>query len=65
MGGPEIDPTFFLECTGKLHPGGLPRNSVVRITDRPVMNSAVYRGRKALDKIKQNFAFARVPYIIK
>ena len=30
--------------TGNL--GGLPRNSVVRITDHPDMTSAVYRGRK-------------------
>ena len=33
------------ECilsTGKLPPEGLPRNSVVRITDRPDMTSAVY-----------------------
>ena len=36
------------ECTlstGKLSLGGLPRNSVVRITDRPDMTSAVYHGR--------------------
>ena len=32
--------------TGKLPRGGLPRNSVDRITDRPDMTSAVYRGRK-------------------
>ena len=35
------------ECilsTGKLLLGGLPRNSVVRITDRPDMTSVVYRG---------------------
>ena len=32
---------------GKPPPGGLPRNSVFRINDRPDMTSAVYRGRKA------------------
>ena len=31
---------------GKLPRGGLPKNSVDRITDRPDMTSAVYRGRK-------------------
>ena len=34
-------------CTGYLPRGGLPRNSVDRITDRPDMTSAVDRGRKA------------------
>ena len=34
--------------TGYLARGGLPRNSVDRITDRPDMTSAVDRGRKAL-----------------
>ena len=34
--------------TGYLFRGGLPRNSVDRITDRPDMTSAVDRGRKAL-----------------
>ena len=33
--------------TGNLLRGGLPRNNVDRITDRPDMTSAVYRGRKA------------------
>ena len=33
--------------TGNLLWGGLPRNSVERITDRPDMTSAVYRGCKA------------------
>ena len=40
------------ECTlstGKLHPGGLPRNIVIWITDRPDMTSAVYLGRTALN----------------
>ena len=32
--------------TGYLLRGGLPRNSVGRITDRPDMTSAVDRGRK-------------------
>ena len=32
--------------TGYLPQGGLPRNSVERITDRPDMTSAVDRGRK-------------------
>ena len=39
------------ECTlstGNLPPRGLPRNSVVRIA---VLTSAVYRGRKATNKI--------------
>ena len=47
------------KCTlsiGKLPSGGLPRNSVVRITDCPDMTSAVYRGRKATNRTnKQNF----------
>ena len=33
--------------TGNLLRGGLPRNNVDRITDRPDMTSAVYGGRKA------------------
>ena len=33
--------------TGKMPLGGLPRNSVVRITDRPDMTSAIYPGCKA------------------
>ena len=33
--------------TGYLPRGGLPRNSVGRITDRPDMTSAVDHGRKA------------------
>ena len=36
--------------TGNLPRGGLPRNSVDRITDRPDMTSAVDRGREALTK---------------
>ena len=45
------------ECmlsTGKLPLGGLPRNSVVRITGRPDMTthdlSCCYRGRKATNQ---------------
>ena len=41
--------------TGNLLRRGLPRNSVDRITDRPDMTSAVYRGRKASTQAnKQN-----------
>ena len=36
--------------TGKLPPIGLPRNSVVRITDRPDITSAVYLGLKATNQ---------------
>ena len=39
--------------TDYLPQGGLPRNSVDRITDRPDMTSAVDRGRKASTKQKQ------------
>ena len=47
--------------TGYVPRGGLPRNSVYRLTDRPNMTSAVYRGRKALTqhqhmKIKTGFS---------
>ena len=43
--------------TGKLPLGVLLRNSVVRITDRPDMISAVYRGSKATNQTnKQNFS---------
>ena len=34
-------------CTGNLPKGGLHRNSVDRITDRPDMTTTIYRGRKA------------------
>ena len=41
--------------TGYLPLGGLPRNSVDRIADRPDMTSAVDRGRKASTQTnKQN-----------
>ena len=39
--------------TGYLPRGGLPRNSVDRITDRPDMTSAVDSGRKATTQNKQ------------
>ena len=39
--------------TGYLSRGGLPRNSVDMITDRPDMTSAVDRGRKASNKTKK------------
>ena len=38
--------------TGNLLRGGLPRNSVDRITDRPNMTSAVYHGCKASTQTK-------------
>ena len=41
--------------TGNLSRGGLPRNSVDRITDRPDMTSAVDRGRKALTQTNKSF----------
>ena len=39
--------------TGNLSQGGMPRNSVDRITDRPDMTSAVDRGRKASTQQQQ------------
>ena len=39
--------------TGYLPRGGLPMNSVDRITDRPDMTSAVGRGRKASAQTKK------------
>ena len=39
--------------TGYLPRGGLPRNSVDRLTDRPDMTSAVDRGRKASTQTKK------------
>ena len=38
--------------TGNLPLGGLPKNSVDRIIDRPDMTLAVDRGRKALTQTK-------------
>ena len=40
--------------TCNLPRGGLPRNSVYRITDRPDMASAVDRGRKALTQLNSS-----------
>ena len=40
--------------TSNLPLGGLPRNSVDRITDRPDMTSAVDCGRKALTQLNLN-----------
>ena len=40
--------------TGYLPRGGLPRNSVDRITDRPDMTSAADRGRKASTQKQTN-----------
>ena len=40
--------------TGNLLRGGLPRNSVNRITDRPDMTTAVNRGRKASTHTNKN-----------
>ena len=40
--------------TCNLPRGGLPRNSVDRITDRPDMTSAVDRGRKALIQLNSS-----------
>ena len=43
--------------TGKLPPGGLPRNSVVNITDSPNMTSAIYHaGPKALNEKKNTIS---------
>ena len=38
----------LVNCLGGLR---LPRNSIFRLTDRPDMTIAVYRGRKALDSL--------------
>ena len=40
--------------TGNLLRGGLPRNSLDRITDRPDMTSAVYSGRRASIQTKKH-----------
>ena len=44
----------FTSFVSNLPWGGLPRNSVDRITDRPDMTSAVDRGCKASTQTKQN-----------
>ena len=36
--------------SGKLLPAGLPRNSVVRIIDRPDMTTAIYHGCEATNQ---------------
>ena len=46
--------------TGYLPLGGLPRNSVDRITDRPDMTSAVDRGRISINPNKQTNFFSSV-----
>ena len=46
------------ECrlsTDKLPLGGLPRNSMVRITDHPEMSFAVYPGCKASNQTNKTF----------
>ena len=53
------------ECTlstSKLSPGGLPRNSVIRITDLPDMTSAVYRGCKATNRTNKKIMGLRNMY---
>ena len=51
--------------TGYLHRGGLPRNSVDRVTDRPDMTSAGDRGRKASTQTKRKcFCLPISQYII-
>ena len=47
--------------TGYLPQGGLPRNSVDRITDRPDMTSAVDPGRKASTHYKTNKNKEEIP----
>ena len=48
--------------TGNLLRGGLPSNSVDRITDRPDMTLAVYRGRKASTQKTKNKNLLRVDF---
>ena len=55
------------ECmlsTDKLPLGGLPRNSVVRMTDSPDMTSAAYHGRKATSN-KKNIIMSLIKHIWK
>ena len=49
---------------GKLRPGGLSWNSVIRITDHPDMASAVYRGRRALNQTNETKTFIFSPMIL-
>ena len=51
--------------TGSLPRGGLPRNSVDRITDRPDMTSAVDRGRKALTQLNLLLSNRHQPFLIR
>ena len=46
--------------TGYLPRGGLPRNTVDRITDRPDMTSAVDSGRKASTNTNKNKQFKKM-----
>ena len=52
--------------TGFLPRGGLPRNSVFRISDRPDMTSAVDRGRKSLTQRKndQNHLVVAIMFLL-
>ena len=50
------------ECTfgtGKLPQGGLTKNSLVLISDRPDMTASVYRGRKATNETNKNIRLLR------
>ena len=49
--------------TGYLPRGGLPRNSVDRITDHPDMTSAVDRGRKASTQTNKKYNTLKYMYI--
>ena len=51
--------------TGDLPRGGLSRNSVDRMTDRPDMTSAVDRGRKALTQQQQLFLVTAVGVVLR
>ena len=51
--------------TGYLPRGGLPRNSVDRITDRPDMTSAVDRGRKTLTQTNKQTERKKERYFLK
>ena len=47
-----INTNYVFNCIGDLN---LPRNSVVRVSDRPDMTIAVYRGSKAAKQQQQTF----------
>ena len=59
--------TEFTLNTGKPHPGGMSRNSVTMITDRPDMHLAVYRGCKEKNQNLNLFdsPFLNCPFLIK